>query len=73
MSEEVVFKLEEMRNNRKEAIGALQEAQARVNELTALVQRQSGAITALEELRGLSDENLETKIEEGVDDSQEIS
>jgi orotate phosphoribosyltransferase len=50
-------KLDELKANRKEALQALQEAQTRVQELTALVQRQSGAITALEELIELSDAN----------------
>jgi len=62
-------KLDELKANRKEALQALQEAQTRVQELTALVQRQSGAITALEELIELSDAN-DAK---GVDDSHEIS
>jgi len=47
-------KLEEVKGNRQEALQGLQEAQTRVQELTALIQRQSGAITALEELIGLS-------------------
>ena len=62
-------KLDELKANRKEALQALQEAQTRVQELTALIQRQSGAITALEELIELSDANDA----EGVDDSHEIS
>ena len=47
-------KLEEVKGNRQEALQGLQEAQTRVQELTALIQRQSGAITALEELIELS-------------------
>ena len=62
-------KLDELKANRKEALQALQEAQTRVQELTALVQRQSGAITALEELIELSDANDE----KGADDNHEIS
>tara|TARA_R100000781_G_scaffold13650_1_gene11732 strand:- start:124 stop:327 length:204 start_codon:yes stop_codon:yes gene_type:complete len=62
-------KLNELKGNRKEALQALQEAQTRVQELTALVQRQSGAITALEELIELSD----ASDAERVDDSHEIS
>ena len=62
-------KLDELKANRKEALQALQEAQTRVQELTALVQRQSGAITALEELIELSG----ASDAEVVDDSHEIS
>ena len=62
-------KLDELKANRKEALQALQAAQTRVQELTALVQRQSGAITALEELIELSG----ASDAEGVDDSHEIS
>ena len=59
-------KLDELKANRKEALQALQEAQTRVQELTALVQRQSGAITALEELIGLSSADDS----EGEDDNE---
>ena len=47
-------KLEEVKGNRQEALQGSQEAPTRVQELTALIQRQSGAITALEELIELS-------------------
>ena len=47
-------KLEEVKGNRQEALQGLQEAQTRDHQLTALIQRQSGAITALEELIELS-------------------
>jgi len=62
-------KLEELKGNRQEGLQALQEAQTRVQELTGLIQRQSGAITALEELVGLSDADDA----EGADNSHEIS
>ena len=59
-------KLEEVKGNRQEALQRLQEAQPRVQELTALIQRQSGAITALEELIGLSSADDS----EGEDDNE---
>ena len=62
-------KLGELKGNRQEGLQALQEAQTRVQELTGLIQRQSGAITALEELVSLSDADDA----EGADDSHEIS
>ena len=47
----VVNKIDELTNNRQEALQLLQEAQTKVTELNALIQRQSGAITALESLQ----------------------
>jgi hypothetical protein len=47
----VVDKIDELTTNRQEALQMLQEAQTKVTELNALIQRQSGAITALESLQ----------------------
>ena len=47
----VADKIEELTNNRQEALQMLQEAQSKATELNALIQRQSGAITALESLQ----------------------
>ena len=47
----VVPKIDELTTNREEALQMLQEAQTKVTELNALIQRQSGAITALESLQ----------------------
>jgi len=47
----VADKLEELTTNRQEALKMLQEAQSKATELNALIQRQSGAITALESLQ----------------------
>ena len=47
----VANKIDELTTNRQEALQMLQEAQTKVTELNALIQRQSGAITALESLQ----------------------
>ena len=47
----VVNKIDELTNNRQEALQMLQETQTKATELNALIQRQSGAITALEQLQ----------------------
>ena len=47
----VADKIDELTTNRQEALQMLQEAQTKVTELNALIQRQSGAITALERLQ----------------------
>jgi len=47
----VADKIDELTTNRQEALQMLQEAQSKVTELNALIQRQSGAITALESLQ----------------------
>ena len=47
----VADKIEELTTNRQEALKMLQEAQSKATELNALIQRQSGAITALESLQ----------------------
>ena len=47
----VADKIDELTTNRQEALQMLQEAQTKVTELNALIQRQSGAITALESLQ----------------------
>ena len=47
----VANKIDELTTNRQEALQMLQEAQTKVTELNALIQRQSGAITALEQLQ----------------------
>jgi len=44
-------KIEELQGNAQEASQALQAAQQRVIELQALLQRQTGALTALQELQ----------------------
>ena len=46
----VANKIDELTNNRQEALQMLQETQTKATELNALIQRQSGAITALEQL-----------------------
>ena len=52
MTESTVAKrIGELTINRQEALQMLQEAQTKVTELNALIQRQSGAITALESLQ----------------------
>ena len=59
----VLDKVDELTNNRKEALQMLQEAQTKVTELNALIQRQNGAITALERLQedvSAESENNET-------------
>jgi|TARA_R100001443_G_C3314129_1_gene168457 hypothetical protein len=59
----VADKIEELTNNRQEALQMLQEAQTKATELNALIQRQSGAITALESLQAdasAESENNET-------------
>jgi lipase chaperone LimK len=47
----VADKIDELTTNRQEALQMLQEAQTKVTELNALIQRQSGALTALEQLQ----------------------
>ncbi len=47
----VADKIDELTMNRQEALQMPQEAQTKVTELNALIQRQSGAITALESLQ----------------------
>jgi len=47
----VADKIDELTTNRQEALKMLQEAQSKATELNALIQRQSGAITALESLQ----------------------
>ena len=47
----VADKIEALTTNRQEALKMLQEAQSKATELNALIQRQSGAITALESLQ----------------------
>ena len=44
-------KIQEMQANAQEATQALQQAQQRVVELQALLQRQTGALTALQQLQ----------------------
>ncbi len=61
----VVNKIDELTNNRQEALQMLQEAQTKVTELNALIQRQSGAITALESLQ--ADASAESENNETVE------
>ena len=63
----VADKINELTNNRQEALQMLQEAQTKVTELNALIQRQSGAITALEQLQ------QDASADKEIDDSHEIS
>ena len=59
----VAKKIGELTISRQEALQMLQEAQTKVTELNALIQRQSGAITALESLQedaSAESENNET-------------
>jgi lipase chaperone LimK len=63
----VAEKITELNTNRQEALQALQEAQGRVTELNALIQRQSGAITALEQLQ------QDASADKEIDESHEIS
>ena len=61
----VVNKIDELTNNRQEALQMLQEAQTKVTELNALIQRQSGAITALESLQ--ADASAESENDETIE------
>ena len=61
----VADKINELTNNRKEELQMLQEAQTKVTELNALIQRQSGAITALESLQ--ADASAESENDETVE------
>ena len=61
----VADKIDELTNNRQEALQLLQEAQTKVTELNALIQRQSGAITALESLQ--EDASAESDNDETVE------
>ena len=61
----VVNKIDELTTNRQEALQMLQEAQTKVTELNALIQRQSGAITALEQLQ--QDASAESENDETVE------
>ena len=56
----VADKIDELTTNRQEALQMLQEAQTKVTELNALIQRQRGAITALEQLQADSSAESET-------------
>ena len=58
----VADKIEELTTNRQEALKMLQEAQSKATELNALIQRQSGAITALESLQ--QDDSAESENDE---------
>ena len=61
----VVNKIDELTTNRQEALQMLQEAQTKVTELNALIQRQSGAITALESLQ--ADASAESENDETIE------
>ena len=61
----VADKIEELTTNRQEALKMLQEAQSKATELNALIQRQSGAITALESLQ--ADASAESENDETVE------
>ena len=61
----VADKIDELTTNRQEALQLLQEAQTKVTELNALIQRQSGAITALESLQ--ADASAESENNETVE------
>ena len=61
----VADKIDELTTNRQEALQLLQEAQTKVTELNALIQRQSGAITALESLQ--ADASAESENDETVE------
>tara|TARA_R100001163_G_C4984678_1_gene139516 strand:+ start:99 stop:299 length:201 start_codon:yes stop_codon:yes gene_type:complete len=61
----VANKIDELTTNRQEAIQMLQETQTKVTELNALIQRQSGAITALESLQ--ADASAESVNDETVE------
>ena len=61
----VVNKIDELTTNRQEALQMLQEAQTKVTELNALIQRQSGAITALEQLQ--QDASAESENDETIE------
>ena len=61
----VADKIDELNANRQEALQMLQEAQSKATELNALIQRQSGAITALESLQ--EDASAESENDETVE------
>jgi hypothetical protein len=61
----VADKIDELNANRQEALQMLQEAQSKATELNALIQRQSGAITALESLQ--EDASAESKNDETIE------
>ena len=61
----VADKINELTNNRQEALQMLQEAQTKVTDLKALIQRQSGALTALESLQ--EDASAESENDETVE------
>jgi len=68
-------KIEELQQNAQEASQALQAAQHRVVELQALLQRQTGALTALQQLQAerLSKGNGTISGEEAAAELEEIS
>ena len=68
-------KIQEMQENAQEATQALQAAQQRVVELQALLQRQTGALTALQGLQAerLAESNGATSGEEAAAELEEIA
>ena len=68
-------KIAEMQENAQEATQALQQAQHRVVELQALLQRQTGALTALQQLQAerLAESNGATSGAEAAAELEEIA
>jgi len=60
-------KIADLRKNQQDTLSRIQQAQATMQELTALAQRQQGALMVLEELstNGSEEEGGETEVEGG--------
>ena len=58
-------KIADLRKNQQDTLSRIQQAQATMQELTALAQRQQGALMVLEELsaNGSEEEEGETEVE----------
>jgi hypothetical protein len=58
-------KIADLRRNQQDTLSRIQQAQATMQELTALAQRQQGALMVLEELsaNGSEEEEGETEVE----------
>ena len=58
-------KIADLRQNQQDTLSRIQQAQATMKELTALAQRQQGALMVLEELsaNGSEEEEGETEVE----------
>lgn len=59
-------KIADLRTNQQDTLSRIQQAQATMQELTALAQRQQGALMVLEELsaNGSEEDEGETEVEE---------